>query len=63
MPGRDHAGEWVMRARRYVIARQALDTIETAALLEPRTQPQPAGATAAQRRAASAARAGRPGSR
>ncbi len=55
MPGRDHAGEWVMRARRYVIARQALDTIETAALLEPRTQPQPAAA--APRRPSSAARA------
>ena len=41
MPGRDHAGDWVLKARRYVIARQALDTIETAALLEPRTQPQP----------------------
>jgi len=55
MPGRDHAGEWVMRARRYVIARQALDTIETAALLEPRTQPQ--AAAAAPRRPSSAARA------
>lgn len=40
MPGHDHAEGWVARARRYVIARQALDAIETAALLEPRTQPQ-----------------------
>ena len=40
MPGRDHAEGWVTKARRYVIARQALDTIETAALLEPRTAPQ-----------------------
>lgn len=44
MPGRDHAEDWVMKARRYVIARQALDTIETAALLEPRTAQQPAAA-------------------
>ena len=44
MPGREHAADWVLRARRYVIARQALDTIETAALLEPRAAPQPAPA-------------------
>lgn len=44
MPGRDHAEGWVTKARRYVIARQALDTIETAALLEPRTAQQPAAA-------------------
>lgn len=36
MPGRDKAAEWVASARRYVAARRALDTIETAALLEPR---------------------------
>jgi hypothetical protein len=46
MPGHDHARGWVMRARRYVIARQALDTIETAALLEPRTRPAPQPAAA-----------------
>jgi hypothetical protein len=39
MPGREHAREWIGDARRYVAARRALDTIETAALLEPRTPP------------------------
>ncbi len=38
LPGREDAAEWVAKARRYVAARRALDTIETAALLEPRTQ-------------------------
>ena len=50
LPGRDNAGPWVASARRYVAARRALDMIETAALLEPRTQPRPgipAGAPAA----------------
>ncbi len=45
LPGREHAGEWIAAARRYVMARRALDTIETAALLEPRvapTEPAPA---------------------
>ena len=37
LPGRDHAAEWIAGARRYVLARRALDTVETAALLEPRT--------------------------
>lgn len=47
MPGRENARDWVGLARRYVSARQALDTIETAALLEPRpAQPPPAAATA-----------------
>lgn len=47
LPGRGHARDWVAKARRYVGARRALDTIETAALLEPRqpapppAQPQP----------------------
>lgn len=36
MPGRENAEEWIAAARRYVAARRALDTIETAALLEPR---------------------------
>ncbi len=41
--GRDNAADWIQKARRYVAARAALDTIETAALLEPRTQqPRPA---------------------
>ena len=39
LPGRENAGDWVAKARRYVAARRALDTIETAALVEPRTQP------------------------
>lgn len=53
MPGREHAGDWIAKARRYVAARRALDRIETAALLDPRnpprqtmSQPQP-GASAA----------------
>lgn len=41
LPARDRAAEWIAEARRYVSARRALDAIETAALLEPRT-PQPA---------------------
>jgi hypothetical protein len=41
LPGRDNAQAWIASARRYVAARRALDTIETAALLEPRTQPRP----------------------
>ena len=35
LPGRDNATDWIAQARRYVAARQALDTIETAALLQP----------------------------
>ncbi len=45
IPGHDNAAEWIRKARLYVAARAALDTIETAALLEPRTgqqQPRPA---------------------
>jgi hypothetical protein len=41
MPGRDKAADWIAKARRYVMARRALDAIETAALLEPRVAPQP----------------------
>jgi hypothetical protein len=41
MPGRENAAEWVAAARRYVAARRALDTIETAALLDPRNPPRP----------------------
>src|SRR4029450_4367962 len=44
MPGRDYAGDWITKARRYVAARRALDAIETAALVEPRTQQQPLAA-------------------
>jgi hypothetical protein len=39
MPGRENAREWIDDARRYVAARRALDVLETAALLEPRTPP------------------------
>jgi hypothetical protein len=35
LPARDKAADWIAKARRYVAARRALDTIETAALLEP----------------------------
>ena len=50
LPGREKAAGWIADARRYVLARRALDTLETAALLEPRSAqaraqpaPQPAG--------------------
>ena len=35
LPGRDRAADWIAHARRYAAARDALDTIETAALLAP----------------------------
>jgi hypothetical protein len=41
LPGREQAMPWIGQARRYVAARRALDTIETAALLDPRTTPAP----------------------
>jgi hypothetical protein len=48
LPGRENAKDWIAEARRYVAARQALDTIETAALLEPARPAQvTAGAPAA----------------
>jgi hypothetical protein len=50
LPGRESAADWIAKARRYVAARRALDTIETAALLEPRT-----GAAAAPGQPAAAA--------
>ena len=45
LPGQQAADDWIAKARRYVSARRALDTIETAALLDPRNPPQqgPAG--------------------
>ena len=46
LPGRDKAGDWIVAARRYVAARHALDTLETAALLEPRVRAAPAPAPA-----------------
>ena len=45
LPGRDKARDWIDEARRYVEARRALDSIETAGLLDPPTPaplPQPA---------------------
>jgi hypothetical protein len=43
IPGNATAADWIRKARLYVAARAALDTIETAALLEPRA-PAPAPA-------------------
>lgn len=65
MPGHDYAGDWVVKARRYALAHQALDLIETAALLEPHApgeaptatpQPQPQPAAQAPRPTAAPAR-------
>jgi len=42
MPGQEYGAEWVVKARRFAVAHQALDAIETAALLEPHAPPQPA---------------------
>jgi hypothetical protein len=39
LPGRENGADWIAKARRYVLARRALDAIETAALLEPRAAP------------------------
>ena len=36
LPGADAAQGWITNARRYAAAQQALDVIETAAMLEPR---------------------------
>jgi hypothetical protein len=49
LPARDAAQDWIAKARRYVAARQALDRIETAALLGPRSAQaaQPAAPAAA----------------
>jgi hypothetical protein len=47
LPGHERADKWIAEARRYVAARRALDRLESAALLEPRTPiPQPAAAKA-----------------
>jgi hypothetical protein len=50
LPGRSRAAAWIAKARRYVAARQALDLIESAALLEPNvaTAPPAPGRAAAQ---------------
>ena len=52
LPGHVYAEDWIARARRYVLARRALDTIETAALLEPRAAPSVPAAPAPARRTA-----------
>ena len=39
MPGASRANDWLAQARRYVVARNALDRIETAALLTPARKP------------------------
>lgn len=46
LPGRDNGVDWIQAARRYVLARRALDLIETAALLDPQNPPQAAAAPA-----------------
>lgn len=47
MPGAPRAADWLAAARRYVIARAALDRLETAALLKPRADTAPAAGNAA----------------
>jgi len=50
LPGRANAADWIEKARRYVAARRALDTIETSALMEPppaAPAPHPAAAQSA----------------
>ena len=42
LPGAAQAGNWMDAARRYVVARQALDVIENTALIGQAGQPQPA---------------------
>lgn len=45
LPGHERADKWIANARRYVAVHRALDRLESAALLEPRTaiaRPQPA---------------------
>ncbi len=46
MPGRDGAANWIAGARRYIAARNALDRLETAALIDPGRTPAPAPAEA-----------------
>ena len=56
IPARDNAAEWIRKAQIYVAAHDALDTIETAALVEQRPPP----ASPAPAPAAAAARPARP---
>lgn len=48
IPARDNAADWIHRAQIYLAAREALDRIETAALVEQRPPPAAAPALAAQ---------------
>ncbi len=41
MPGRDKAQSWMTAARRYLATRQALDVLETSAIVEPKTTEPP----------------------
>ena len=47
MPGSPRAADWLAQARRYTLARNALDKIETSALLKPAPPPSPLAAPAA----------------
>lgn len=44
LPGRENGRDWLQSAQRYTAARQALDTIELAAFVEPRMAPPAASA-------------------
>ncbi|PZO92103.1 MAG: hypothetical protein DI623_01245 [Sphingomonas sanxanigenens] len=41
MPGREKADGWMQAARRYIATRQALDVLETSAIVEPKTDGPP----------------------
>jgi len=45
LPGAARANDWLGQARRYVLARNALDRIETEALLTPAPKPAPLAQT------------------
>jgi hypothetical protein len=57
LPGRVNARDWIVKARRFVSARQALDTLETAALVEAPAPAKPPPAAAAGQAVASQPRA------
>jgi hypothetical protein len=46
LPASARASDWLAQARRYMLARSALDRIETSALLKPPTPPSPIAAPA-----------------
>jgi hypothetical protein len=39
LPGASRGGDWIAKARRYILAHRALDEIESAALLPPPNAP------------------------